>query len=207
MLAIEPVVADTFLLPMRRVIGAIQIQQDTGRRSLAAALANVAVSQDGGERFGGLAVDGVLQAREGRLAGKVGAAFGQAPADQLEQGVGAERLGVVLVSVAAGDLVDALADKVDERMADATRRPPIGDAAGAGGTQVEGGISLRPPGQAAIAGQPARIKGCIERPADRRGEAQGWVGRLRHRRTVRLGCGNSEYPAGASVCLAPTRVS
>ena len=110
-LAVVAVVGHPFLLAVGRVVGPVEVQQDPGGRAGAATLAEVQVDQRLGEPLDGVPIDRVLQPREGRLAGQVRLARGQPPAGQLEQRVRAQRVGVVLVFVAAGDLEHPLADQ------------------------------------------------------------------------------------------------
>lgn len=60
----------------------------------------------------------VLQPAEGRLAGKVIAAFRKTVEGHLESGILPHGIAVVAVLIAAGDLVDPLGDQVRDRMHD-----------------------------------------------------------------------------------------
>ena len=74
-LAVVAVVAAALLLAVRRVVGAVQVEQHVGRDASRRALAFLQVDrhQRLGQAVAGAAVDRVLQAREGRLTGQVGA--------------------------------------------------------------------------------------------------------------------------------------
>jgi hypothetical protein len=184
-LAIVAMVADAFLLPVRRVIGPIEVQDDALGRPRPFALADVEFEQGRRQRFDRVAIDRVLQAREGRLAGQRGAGRRPAATDQLEQGIGTQGGGIVLIGVATGDLVDALAQERRERVPDPPAAP-LRNAVGQGVAQVQGRIGLGQPGQPAITGQPPGIERRLQRDShgavkvDRRG------GRMNHRSTFRI---------------------
>jgi len=135
-----------------------EVQHDAPGGAALPAGADIALDQGGGERLDGVAIDRVLQPGQGRLAGQFGARERSAATDELQQRVRAQRGGVVLVGVATGDLVEALAEQGSERVAHGPAAP-LGDAGGERVHQAEGLIRLRQPGQAAIAGQPARVEG------------------------------------------------
>lgn len=105
--AVVGVVGAALLVAMRRVVRAVQVQQDPLRAAARTTLAQGGRDQGTGHQRAGAPIDGVLQARHGGLAGEVRARLRQAPADQLEQGIDAQGVGVVLILVAAGDLEDA----------------------------------------------------------------------------------------------------
>ena len=141
-LTVEAVVAHPFLCPVRRVIGAVHIQQDPGWGTVPATRPDVEVHQGGGQPLGAVAVDGVLQAGERRLAGEVGAALRPPSTDQLQERVRAQRIGVILVFVAAGDLEDTLAQEGREPVSDRAAAP-VRDAARQAVAQPQRGIGLR----------------------------------------------------------------
>jgi hypothetical protein len=96
-----------------RVIHRIQIEREVTRRRVEGG--NELVEEDVAqslERFDG---DGVLEAGQGRLAGQV-MILGRAVGDELEDGVGAEGVVVVLVLLAGEDAVDPGPDHLQERM-------------------------------------------------------------------------------------------
>ena len=81
MLAVVAVVARAFLLAVRRVFGGVEVQEDARGRPVLAALAHVGLRQGPGDAQAVPRARGVLQAREGGLAGEVFAGLGQsAPA-------------------------------------------------------------------------------------------------------------------------------
>ena len=156
-LAIVAVVGGPFLRAMGRVVGPIQVEQDALRHAVAATLLQIGLRQGERQAVAGAAGDRVLQAGERRLAGQVGVAGGQAPADQLEQGIAPQGVGVVLVGVAAGDLEDALAHEGLQRVLPAAAAP-LGEAGGEGRAQAERRLRLGQPGQAAVAGEPPAVE-------------------------------------------------
>jgi hypothetical protein len=132
------------------------------------------------------------------LTGEVGIGVGQPPADQLQEGIG-----VILVFVAAGDLVDTLADERPHAVPHRAT-PPVGDAASRGGAHAQHGIGFGRPRQIAVAGEATAVERRPQRHAVARGEANNGHSRLRHRSTVRIGClSNSDSPAGASLSPEP----
>lgn len=128
----------------------MEIEREVGRHAVPLALTQVDRQQGGGKPRAGVAVDRVLQPGERRLAGAISARLGQAPADKIEERVGAEGVGVVLVRIAAGDLDHALAHQRLQRMANLAP-PPLGHSGGGGGTQAERRRGFGQPGQAAQA--------------------------------------------------------
>ena len=82
--------------------------------------------------------------------------------DELEQGILAQRVGVVLIGVAAGDLEDPLADQLGERVT-GLGPTPVRDEPGEGSTDPDGAFRLAQPGQAAIRGKPPCIEARFER--------------------------------------------
>jgi hypothetical protein len=122
-----------------------------------------------GQSVTGTAVDGVLQARERRLAGEVGGRLVRTtPADELEQWIVAQGVSVVLVLVAAGDLQEALAQQERERMAD---RPtaPVADLLRQRDRHPEAVVGAGEPDEPAIG---AELPG-VERHRQRRGRQGG----------------------------------
>ena len=69
MLPIVAVVAHAFLLPMGRIIRAVEVQDNPARGARAAAFPDVQLDQRGRELFDPVAVDRILQPGEGRLTG------------------------------------------------------------------------------------------------------------------------------------------
>jgi hypothetical protein len=184
-LLIEAVVGDTLLVAMGGIVGAIDIDQHLAGWSVPAALADVEVDERDRQSLDGVAVDGVLQPGEGRLAGKIRTAVRQPAADQFEQRVVPPCVGVVLVFVAAGNLIHALAHEPLQAVL-AAAAAPVRDAVGERGTERQRRIRLRQPGQPAITGQAPAIERGQERHAGTRRKARGRC-RLGHRSTVRVG--------------------
>ena len=73
--------------------------------------------------------DGVLEPREGRLAGQVGI-IGQPIGDELEDGVRPERVVVILVLVIGQDAVDPLPDHGQQRVPGESGVPPVIECGG-----------------------------------------------------------------------------
>jgi hypothetical protein len=177
-LAEGAVVGGALLLAVDRVIRPVEVEEEALRDAVAAPLRGVDGEERHGQAVAGLAVGGVLQPRHGRLAGQVGAGLRQAAADQLEQRIGPQGVGVQLVLVAAGDLEDALTHQRLQRVRDRTA-PPVRDAGRQRGAEAQGGVRLREPGQPAVRGQPAPVEGRLERQPGG-GEGKGPCGRIPH---------------------------
>ena len=109
------IIERAFLLPMRRGIRVIQVE-DNGGWGLR--IAGDAVIHEGlGEAIQVFAIDTVLQTRKGGRTGEVlrrlqGAAF----EPEFAQGGTAETIGVVAVGLARGNLIDTLGEEVPQRM-------------------------------------------------------------------------------------------
>ena len=125
-------------------------------------LPDVDLGQGNGQLVTGAPINGVLQAGEGRLARQVGLGVREPPAHEFEERVGAERIGVVLVLVAAGDLEDPLADQLGERVT-GLGPTPVRDEPGEGSTDPDGVFRLAQPGQAPIRGKSPCIEARFER--------------------------------------------
>ncbi len=132
-LPIVPVESGAFLVTVGRIVGAVQVDQDVGGDPIAFPLAQVEVAQGDRQPVADPPVHGIFQARERRLTRQISPGLRQAAADQLEQRVGAQRVGVVLIFIPAGDLKDALAHQRGQRVPDRTA-PPLGHAGGKRGT-------------------------------------------------------------------------
>ena len=107
-LAVVAVVGPPLLLPMGRIVRAVQIQQDVGGHARLLPLAQVDLPQRLGQPVAVPSGEAVLQAGEGGLAGQVGIALRQPATDQLQQRIAPQGVGVVLVGVAGGNLVQPL---------------------------------------------------------------------------------------------------
>src|SRR5579884_1360925 len=84
-----------------------------------------------------------------------------AAAHQLQEGIAAERLRIVLVLVATGDLEDPLPHQRLDGMGHRSMAP-LRDVRSQGGTQTKGGIGFREPDQAAITGQLGTIEARVK---------------------------------------------
>jgi hypothetical protein len=85
--------------------------------------------------------DGVLEARQRRLAGQV-VVLGRAAGDELEDGVGADGIVVVLVLVAGQDAVDAGTDHLQEAVLGQVGVPGIVESGGEGPGQANAVVEL-----------------------------------------------------------------
>ena len=130
-----------------------------------------------GQSPAGVAAHRVLEARERRLAGEVRVALGSPTTDQLEQGVDAQGVGVVLVLIAAGDAEDALAGQRLHGMVD-VGAPPLRDASGQRPTDADRFLGLSEPGQPPVGGQATAIEGRFQREGGGGGERIEGCGRL-----------------------------
>ena len=97
-----------------------------------------------------------------------------------------QRVGVVLVFVAAGDLVDPLADQQGQRMG-AGFAPPFRDVGGDLGTDADLGIGSSEPGQ-----PPSEVRCPPSKAASRARGARVWkekgrCGRIRHEEASSVG--------------------
>jgi hypothetical protein len=100
------------LLPaVGRVIDGIQVEGQVTRRALEGG--DELVEEDVTQPLEGGDGDGLLEAGQGGLAGQFGL-VGGAAGEELEDGVGAEGVVVVLVRVAGQDAVDPRADHLQE---------------------------------------------------------------------------------------------
>jgi hypothetical protein len=92
---------------------------------------------------------------KGRLAGKVGTGEGSAATSQLEGRIIPEGFGVVGVFVAGGNLVDALADEVEEGVLNAVLSPGVVAAVGDGLGEPKGAVEVSQEEEAAVGGEGA----------------------------------------------------
>ena len=141
-LAVVAVIADAFPRAMRRVVGAIEVQHDPARRPGAPPLADIQLDQHGGELFDRVPIDRILQPGQGWLAGEGRAAERPAATHQLEQRIGAQGSGIVLVGVAAGDLVEPLPHQGFEAVVHGPAAP-VGEAGRERRAQAQGRIRFR----------------------------------------------------------------
>ena len=166
------------------VDGVVDVQRDGLRRPGVAGA--VQVDQRVGQGDHLAQVRRVLPARHGRLRAEVAAAVGQAPAGQLEAGVGAKTIQVVGILIAAGDGQDAGPQDVGHAVRDEQRvarvrdqrREPIGDPEAAlGGSQQH---------DAAVRGDAAAVEGGGDFLA-----ADGWKAERLDRIVGHGGCGSA----------------
>ena len=112
------------LLPMRRVLRMIQIENETAR--WAGEAGDELLDQRLAEAINILAAGGVLKARYRRRRRQRGVGIKrQATGAELEHRIVAQAVGVVAIFVAATDLVDALSQQVGVRMRDVAGMPHI----------------------------------------------------------------------------------
>jgi hypothetical protein len=143
------------LVAVRRVVHGVEVEGQVAGRAVEGG--DELVEENIAQPLQGRDRDGVLEAGQGRLAGQV-AVLGGVVGDELEDGVGAQGVVVVLVRVAGQDAVDAGPDHLHEGV--------LGEAGVAGVVQ---GVGEGP-------GEPDAL---IE-PADR--EQPGVAGQLARRR-------------------------
>ena len=127
-----PVEEAELLLPMGGIVGRIEVDRDAAGTAPEprAMVLDDEVGQPDARQIEGLPPHGVLEAREGRLGGQVGAGERIALEQELVHRVLGHARGIVAVGVAAGDPVDALPHQFDQRVVDLARLPRIAQAAG-----------------------------------------------------------------------------
>jgi hypothetical protein len=185
-LAIVAVIARPFLRAVGRVVGRVEIEHDPRRGAAGGALAQIDQRQRPRDPVASAQRDGILQAREGRLAGEGWIGPRQATADEPEQRIVAQRVGVILILVAAGDLIDALADEGGEGMR-AGFASPLGNAGGDLGTDAGLRVGMGEPGQPAIGGERSAVEGGVEGEGGEGFEREGGCGRIGHEEASRVG--------------------
>ncbi len=153
------------LAAMNSVERVVDIEHDPTRH-LAEAFA-VMVDHDAAHAQQGARVGMVLQARDRRLRAQVGM-LRQAIHGELEHRSAAQRAGVVAVLIAGRDHQHAKADDAVQAMQDATRRPPVADAAGQASRDPEPQLNLAQGQQAAIGGHQPAIETGLDRLAAHR---------------------------------------
>jgi hypothetical protein len=186
-LSIVAMIGDAFLLAMGGIVRAIEVQDDVVREAVPLPLLEVELHQRQSQAVAGFGVDRILEAGEGRLARQIHLAR-QATAHQLQEGIGTQGVGIVLVFIATGNLEDALANQGLQGVADGTTAP-LRDLRGQRSAEAEGSVSLREPAQAAITGELRTIEAGLER----RG-GQGKADRLEHEASPWGGVGWSLQP-------------
>ena len=96
---------------MHRVVGPIQVEQDTAGPSLPLSFREIDADEDLRQPVAGLRGGGILQAGQSRLTGQIRIVTRHPAADQLQQRIGPELVRIILVGIAAGDLEDPLTDQ------------------------------------------------------------------------------------------------
>ena len=202
------------LVAVGRVAGRVEVDSDHAGGLAPLALA---LQHEGGEgarhaqQVAG--ADGVLEAGESGLGGEVAGGVGVAPEQHLEDGIGAQAVGVVAVEVAEGDAEDALAQHVGEGMLDAGAEAGVAEAGDEGGGEAQQLVAGREQGGAAVgAGQ-----GGVELGDDRLAgveigeqDALHGSGRDRQRRQAlpcQKGAGLSRGRGPAAASARPTQPS
>jgi len=132
MLLVIAMIGTAFLVTIGGIVGAIGVDEDVAGTTRPLALGEVDAKECLRQTVTGLGIDRILEAGEGGLAGQIGIT-GQTAADQLQQGIGAQGVGIVLILVTTGDLEDPLPDEGFQGMADGTSSP-IGQVGREGGT-------------------------------------------------------------------------
>ena len=167
------------LLAVHHVAGVVDVQGDRGGRCGVAGA--VQVDQHPPEPDQVAQAGRVLQPRDGGLAHQVRAALGQAPAGELEGGIGAQMVEVVGILVPAGDRQDAGQQDLGQRVHDPARIASIRDHRREllGDAQPPRGLGEQQ--DAAVRGQASAVEGSCELLAP-----NGWK---RERQTRRIGHG------------------
>jgi len=122
MLAVFAVEEGELLLAVARIVGRVRIQEDfLGNVSLGVPMPDKPPKTEGAKPIDGLLVGVILQARERRLRGqRIGFAD-----DGLKGGIASQRVGVVAVLIACGDLVDPLTEHLVDVVLDKDRMAPV----------------------------------------------------------------------------------
>jgi hypothetical protein len=115
------------LMAMRDVTGVVDVEGNEGRRLFVRGypLIDERICQTDQVTQGGR----VLEPRQRRLGAKIAALVRQTLASELERRVGAQKVEIVGVLIAAADRENAGADHISEPMGDACRMAPIWKAA------------------------------------------------------------------------------
>ncbi len=146
--AVVAVEESQLLLAVGWVDGGVQVEDDLLRR-LAMALEEQ-VEEDFGQAVQLARRDRVLEPRERGLGGQVVAGIRVAPAGDFQHRVGGEGVGVVAVLVATGYLIDALAQEIEEGLADLGRLAAIPQARCETLGQTRAAVHLGQPEEAAV---------------------------------------------------------
>lgn len=180
-LAVVAMIGRALLVAVGGVVGAVTVKENAPWRPVLAPLRQVEPGQGTGNTMTALAAGAVFQAGQSGLAGQVVTGIGQLAADELEQGVRAEGIGVVLVLVAAGHLENTLPDQLLQAVARAAGVfAPIPEAVGEGGADTQLSINLAKPGQAPIGGETPTVEGSLKGKACQLGEHVSRCGTIGH---------------------------
>jgi len=115
----------------------------------------------------------------------------------LEQRIAAQRIGIILVLVPTGDLVEALGDQGGQIMP-AASGAPVGNDGGEGGRQPQRLVGCGEPGQPAVTRQAATEEIHLQGHRTEGGKRQGLCGRLHHAGHLRDGNGFASFPYQSS---------
>jgi hypothetical protein len=156
-LLVVAVVEGALLLSVGGICGSIKVQKYFLRSAIFLSLIQVELEENLGYLAARASGSRVLHPRDGRLARKVGAALRHRAAGELEQGVFAQGVRIVLVLVSARYLVDALANERSQPMA-ALPLSPFRHALGDGCAQPEFRIHLREPHEPAVGSDASSVE-------------------------------------------------
>jgi hypothetical protein len=155
-------------------LGAVEVEEHVARRSASFALREIAAQHYVGEHPTAGFIGGVVEAREGGLAGQRAAVV----TTELQQRIVTQRGRVILIGIATGHLEDALAHQRLHRVAHRTATP-VGNRFRHGRTQAKLVVGFGQPEQAAVAGHVVEIEACCDRSGwTRKGDRR--CGRLTH---------------------------
>ena len=144
------------LMAARHVARVVDVERDARRRRRVGR--QPLVDQRIGQADRVLQRRRVLHPRQRRLRAQVGAGLRRSPARQLERRIGAQKIQVVGVLVAAGDGVDARPDHVRAGVKDARRITAVGKAARQPVRDAKTAFGHRQQHHPAIRGQPPAVE-------------------------------------------------
>jgi hypothetical protein len=125
--------------------------------------------------------DVALQTRERGLRGEVGTGLWGAADRQFKSRIVAQSGGVIAVLVTGGDLIDALAEEIEERMVDALGAARIVEAGGDALGEAEVAVEVSQEQQATVGGEGSAREIQVDRFARQQRKVQDGL-RIRHRR-------------------------
>ena len=147
------------LMAVNDIAGVVDVERDRCRRRLVGG--NPLIDEGVGQPDDVFELRRILQPRQCRLRTQVRVGVGQPPAGQFERRVAAQEIQIVGVLIAAGDGVDAGADHVGARMADACRIAVIWKAARQPVGESKALLGHRQQHDAAVRREPAAVEsGC-----------------------------------------------